>query len=444
MANLLSMPSISVGLMGRRNQPQGNDLAFLQQLMKQSQEAAQFDAGDAYFTNPAGRPAGNGVPVLENGAVSYVPPTPGAAPAQRERVSGWRVLDRVLGGQTVTEGLDQERARLQAQADAPAQQERIQAALAAITDPRERALFLGLGGEDWQKNVGQQYAPQVVGAGAAQAVAGRRTVEQPSFTESGDTILARTSEGVTPVFTRTDPSITEQTAQNRLLWDQQYGAGQLGISAQNADTSRMNAETTAANAGVTLSPGQVRYDINGQPVASVAGAPSPAVAATAQAVAGFEANNDRFRNVLTMINGNPQTGAAPAFELSPTKAALYKAALATGIGMSPEAAAYGNYSSEIDAAVSDALRLNTGPQTDQDAIREARALLSNRDNKQYVTTRLPTIIANNERLARARQAGSPAATQAGSVARPTSAAEYQALLSGTLFMAPDGSTRRKP
>lgn len=87
-----------------------------------------------------------------------------------------------------------------------------------ITDPTERALFQ-TSPQDWAKNVGQQFAPQVVGAGAAQAVAGRRTVEQPSFTESGDTILRRTSEGISPVFTRTTPSIAEQVQQGRLAQD---------------------------------------------------------------------------------------------------------------------------------------------------------------------------------------------------------------------------------
>ena len=37
---------------------------------------------------------------------------PAQARPQRDRVSGWRVLDRVLGGQTVSEGLDAERERL--------------------------------------------------------------------------------------------------------------------------------------------------------------------------------------------------------------------------------------------------------------------------------------------------------------------------------------------
>lgn len=52
----------------------------------------------------------------------------GNAPAapQRERVSGWRLFDRVLGGQTISEGLDAERARLSAEAMRPQQEARMQ------------------------------------------------------------------------------------------------------------------------------------------------------------------------------------------------------------------------------------------------------------------------------------------------------------------------------
>lgn len=235
MANLLSMPSVSVGLMGRRNQPQGNDLSFLQQLMQQSQQAAQFDAGDAYFTNPAGRPAGNGVPVLENGAVGYAPPTPGAAPAQRERVSGWRLLDRVLGGQTVTEGLDSERTRLQAQADAPqraeiaAENERIARALGpqALLALRTNPAALG-------ESVGYGYRPQVVANGAYQSTAATgQVLDNPNEMEFGNKLLSVGRDGVQQLAER-GPNFAEQNVAERNRIDA-LGAGQTTVGNYRID-----------------------------------------------------------------------------------------------------------------------------------------------------------------------------------------------------------------
>lgn len=156
---------------------------------------------------------------------------PAPAAPRRERVSGWRVFDRVLGGQTVTEGLDAERARLEAEAMRPQMEAQRQQILGSIQDPRERALFLA-SPEDWAKNVGQQFAPQVIAAGSGQAIGGRLGVEMPTYTESGDQILRRTSQGIEPAYTRTEPSITERIAQT------------------NADSARIT-----ANRPIELAPG---------------------------------------------------------------------------------------------------------------------------------------------------------------------------------------------
>lgn len=401
------------------------------------------------------------------GQVRALPAPRPVAPPQRERVSGWRVFDRVLGGQTVSEGLDAERARLTAEADAPRQRMLREQTLAAIRDPRERALFLSLGGEDWQKNVGQQFAPQVVAAGAAQVVNGRRTVDQPSFTESGDTILSRSASGVTPVYTRTTPSISEATAQ--------YGAetGRMGVETtarkanmdyqvqqEQLDINRDRLTLDEQAAGYTLAPNGQRYDRFGNLVAQGVAPPraaSPADNEDRAAIEGYRAVNDRFNRLLTSISGDPERGVQPEFNLTPLAAAGYKVALRTGIGMSPEAAAYGDYVSEIKSAVSDALRLNTGPQTDQDAIREAEALLLNIDNGDYVRRRLPTVIANNNRLASGRQtlmqqrgsaAPMAAAAPVASGSTPVvNQSQYQALPSGSMFIAegdPTRQVRRKP
>lgn len=146
-------------------------------------------------------------------------PQGGGAPVRKAEKPG--LLDYVWGVASgynpndIRRGFDAREQQAAAQEAMRMQQAQI---ASGITDPTERALFQ-TSPQDWAKNVGQQFAPQVVGAGAAQAVAGRRTVEQPSFTESGDTILRRTSEGISPVFTRTTPSIAEQVQQGRLAQD---------------------------------------------------------------------------------------------------------------------------------------------------------------------------------------------------------------------------------
>lgn len=157
------------------------------------------------------------------------------------------VANFVVGGPRYV-GEQRDEARQQQRALADQQWRRAQAGTLFPNDPQARVLF-EQGNETFLNSLGEQYAPQVVGAGAAQVVAGRRTVEQPTYSESGDTILERSSQGVRPVFTRTTPSITE------------------GIQQQNADTARLN-----ANNPINVAPGgQLRDPRTGALVAE--GAP---------------------------------------------------------------------------------------------------------------------------------------------------------------------------
>lgn len=98
-------------------------------------------------------------------------PAPPPQP-QRARVGPWRVFDRVLGGQTVSEGLDAERARLEAEAMRPQQQAQQQQILQSITDPRERALFMTDPGA-WAENVGYQFRPRTLAPGSVERLGGQ-------------------------------------------------------------------------------------------------------------------------------------------------------------------------------------------------------------------------------------------------------------------------------
>jgi hypothetical protein len=154
-------------------------------------------------------------------------PAPAPAPAQRQRVSGWRVLDRVLGGETVSAGLDAERARLQAEAERPQAQARMQAMrLAAERMGPEAMIAFNTNPEAFGESLGMQFRPVTTAAGSRTTYgprAGAFTVEQPTFDVMGDQAVRRDSTGVAPVYTRTAPSIKE------------------GIDRSVAETGRINA-----------------------------------------------------------------------------------------------------------------------------------------------------------------------------------------------------------
>lgn len=246
--------------------------------------------------------------------------------------------------------------------------------------------------EQVAESFGMRYRPTTTAAGSRTTYGpseGAFSVEQPTFGESGDETLRRDSSGVTPVYTRTAPSIDETIRSEDNEQRRRLDALRLEL---DRDKYGSDEEYRAA-----------LLDLDRRRLATTENAPRPGDNDDRAAIAGYEAANARFASLLRNIAGDPNTGAAPAFDLSPTNALRYQAALATGVGMTPEAAAYGDYVSEIKAAVSDSLRLNVGPQTDQDAIREAQALLSNINNREYVMRRLPTVMANNDRLRAGRQ-----------------------------------------
>lgn len=145
-----------------------------------------------------------------------IAPAPAPAPARRERVSPWRVLDGIFsseGDGTVSGSLDRERARLQAEADRP----RLEA-IAAENEGIARSLgpqallAFRLNGEQLGGQLAEGFGTDVVAQGSGLFQGGRRVGEQPTYDTSGDQTLRRDSMGVSPVYTRTEPSIAERTA----------------------------------------------------------------------------------------------------------------------------------------------------------------------------------------------------------------------------------------
>jgi hypothetical protein len=201
---------------------------------------------------PAATPEDEAMAARYQSRQSLLSSAPQAQPPASVMGLGESALGFLLGG---TEGVHQTRERRRAEAVRPQQNAQMQAIAQTIQDPRELALFLA-DPESWAKNVGEQFAPQVVAPGAGQFIGGRMTGEMPSFTESGDTVLRRDSQGITPAFTRTTPSIAEQTAQSNAS-TQRFEA-ENPVIPQGSTWARPDGSTRTQGyiAPITLSPGQ--------------------------------------------------------------------------------------------------------------------------------------------------------------------------------------------
>lgn len=155
---------------------------------------------------------------LLGGLLGQMTPRPAAPaaprPPQRERVSGWRVFDRVLGGQTVSEGLDAERARLEAEAMRPQAMARM-AQLRSVAESMGPAAMIAFetNPEAFGAQLAEQYAPQVIAAGGIQSIAGTgQRVAAPSFDTFGDSIVRKDPlSGAVETVAQRGPTFSEQT-----------------------------------------------------------------------------------------------------------------------------------------------------------------------------------------------------------------------------------------
>jgi hypothetical protein len=338
--------------------------------------------------------------------INAIPERQMPAMPQRERVNPLRVLDRVLGGQTISSGLDAERERLQMEAMRPQMEAQRAMEAAQIA----------------QLPVDLQIAFRADPAAAARALAARQTpmaaaagtaIVTPGDPSSafynerreiiGDNVVGMGVPGQDPRVLFNAPESRDQAlARAKAAQDFEIARGQLGVAQGQLGVNQQTANrpqvvTTGQGAVTTLitPQGEVATQIQGN------APPNPAMQEAREAVEGFRAANDRITNILGMVSGDSEAGIKPAFDLSPAKAVLYDMQLATGL-TSPEAAAYGAYRSEIMSLVSEALRLNKGPQTDKDYERELQAVARNINNPEYIRARLPLIIEQNNRLAAAR------------------------------------------
>jgi hypothetical protein len=147
-------------------------------------------------------------------------PAPAPAPAQRARVSPWRVLDGIFsseGDGTVSGALDRERARLQAEADAPQErmmaQRRLDIAQQFGGDPAWLAMQTNPGAVG--ENLARRLAPQTLAEGSALVTPGQVN-GAPIMNERravvGDRVVGMGGPGVSPRELLTvEPSFKERT-----------------------------------------------------------------------------------------------------------------------------------------------------------------------------------------------------------------------------------------
>lgn len=197
-------------------------------------------------------------------------PVPAAAPAasatpRRERVSPWRIFDRVLGGQTVTEGQDAERARLDAEAMRPQQMEQM-ARLRGLAEQMGPAALLAFetNPEKFGENLAQQYAPQVIAAGGVQSVIGNgQRVAAPSFAEFGQDMVRRDPiTGAVETVASRGPTFSEQTARINANNPVNVAPGGVLVDPRSGAEIARGAPRLQA-----LSDGAELYDEAGRPVA---------------------------------------------------------------------------------------------------------------------------------------------------------------------------------
>lgn len=196
-------------------------------------------------------------------------PAPVPAPRQsrpaRGRVNPLRVLDRVLGGQTISEGLDAERERLDQEAMRPVIEQR-RAQLRALAEDMGPAALIAFetNPEKFGENLAEQYAPQVVAAGGVQSVIGNgQRVAAPSFSEFGQDMVRRDpiTGAVETVATR-GPTFAEETARINANNPVNVAPGGVLVDPRTGQTVAQGAPRLE-----TLADGAELYNEAGQPIA---------------------------------------------------------------------------------------------------------------------------------------------------------------------------------
>lgn len=130
-------------------------------------------------------------------------------PAEAYSPSFLQVLDRVLGGDTITEARRNLITEDQATKQKAASLAEVRSLMGQVlTDPRERLAYLA-NPEEWVKAVATNYAAANVGGGDTRVMPHYGSVTAPKVIESGDSIISATPDDMT-VLGRREPSYKEK------------------------------------------------------------------------------------------------------------------------------------------------------------------------------------------------------------------------------------------
>lgn len=400
MAGLLSFPQRQgVGLLSPRYK---SDDPLLKRFLDAAltapvQAPVMADAADEamFARNPNG--AGGPIPAATPFATQPAPNTAiaqPAAPAQRNRVSGWRVLDRVLGGETVSEGLDAERLREQAVADRPAalaQQQRIAAAVGQL--PVALQIAYQANPEEVGKALASNFEGYTLGAGGLRGGLNGVMSSAPTFSTVNDEIR------------RNDPGTGQSTIAG--VAAPAYSDVTGRINANNPVTVAQNSTLVDPRTGATVAQGLVRPDLTsvapgGQIYATDASGNTRLVGeSTAQRPMSDADQAAVAKSELTVEQATQAVNRAQRLrdqiQNGQLRLGLAERAGARVEGLlgqsSPNALAIADLEQWAKQARDAILAANTGVQTDQDAVRALDNVLANMNDERLVSQYLDQFIA---------------------------------------------------
>lgn len=331
---------------------------------------------------------------------------PAAAPRpaapQRDRVSGWRVFDRVLGGQTVSEGLDAERERLREEALRP-QAEARQARINAFVDtlPPEMQLAFDTAPDKLGEAYSSRAEGRVLDQGDVYMSGERPTFAAPFDAAPGSSIFDPLRPGA-PIASAPQENKVAGGAlvdpTGRVLYRGPQVEGVAGTAdayvtpeiAAGSGGGAPRIERQARPDAVTVAPGGEVISLNADgTVASrvassqarpMSDADQAAVARADSQITALDTSLSRARSIREQIERGD-------LNLGPVANTI--GGIRNNLGMSSENSLnYDALMAWAKEARNAILQANTGVQTDQDAIRELDTILSSSRDERLVSAAL--------------------------------------------------------